>query len=186
MKIEYPQLGICGLACVLCPNYQTDAMSRCCGCKSENRIAAGCPFITCAIKQKGVEFCWECPEQSNCRKWAKHREYGKKYDSFKCYQKLEADIDLIQKIGVGEFVKVQAVREGLLKEMLCEFNEGRSKSYYCIAAAVLEIDDIRASINKAKSSSQGLSIKEKAKILHSLLDEIASEKKVFLKLRKAK
>lgn len=186
MKIEYPKIGICGLSCTLCPRYHTDAKSRCLGCKSADRMAAGCPFITCAIKKKGVEFCWDCREHLTCKKWAKHRELGKKYDSFKCYQKLEDDIALIQKIGAVQFAKVQASREQLLKEMLEEYNEGRSKSYYCIATTVLEIDDIKESLLKAKDSSQGLEIKEKAKILHSLLDEIALKRNYCLKLRKAK
>lgn len=185
VKIEYPQIGICGLSCTLCPRYHTDAKSRCLGCKSADRMAAGCPFITCAIKKKGVEFCWDCREHMTCKRWSKHREIGKKYDSFKCYQKLEDDIALIQKIGVVQFAKVQASREHLLKEMLEEYNEGRSKSYYCIATTVLEIDDIKESLLKAKDSSQGLEIKEKAKILHSLLDEIALKRNYCLKLRKA-
>ncbi len=27
MKVEYPQIGICGLTCTLCPNYHTDTES---------------------------------------------------------------------------------------------------------------------------------------------------------------
>ncbi|WP_241422576.1 hypothetical protein [Candidatus Contubernalis alkaliaceticus] len=56
MKIKYPAIGICGLSCRLCPRYNTEAKSRCLGCKSEDRMAVGCPFITCAVKKKGVEF----------------------------------------------------------------------------------------------------------------------------------
>jgi hypothetical protein len=25
-------------------------------------MAVGCPFITCAVKKKGIEFCWDCEE----------------------------------------------------------------------------------------------------------------------------
>ncbi len=184
VKIEYPKIGICGLSCALCPKYHTDAKSRCLGCKSANRMAAGCPFITCAIKKKGAEFCWDCREHMTCKRWSKHREFGKKHDTFKCYQKLEHDIAAIQKIGVVDFARVQTIREQLLKEMLKEFNEGRSKSYYCIAVTVLEVDDIRESLLKAQNSSQGLEIKEKSKILHSLLDEIAFKRSYCLKLRR--
>ncbi len=60
MEIKYPQVGICGLSCILCPMYQTDSKSKCEGCKSETRMIIGCPFITCAIKKRGIEFCWEC------------------------------------------------------------------------------------------------------------------------------
>ncbi|NLL53126.1 MAG: DUF3795 domain-containing protein [Peptococcaceae bacterium] len=79
MAIKYPKMGICGLSCQLCPMYHTDANSRCEGCKSKSRMTLGCPFITCAIKKKEVEFCWECKESPNCEKWRKHREAGAEY-----------------------------------------------------------------------------------------------------------
>ncbi len=184
MRIKYPEIGICGLSCRLCPTYHTEAKSRCLGCKSEGRIAVGCPFITCAVKKKGIEFCWECRENESCEKWRDHRKHGRKYDSFKCYQTLEKDIALIEKNGVVEFVKGQKEREQLLREMLREFNEGRSKSYFCIAATVLEIDELKEALALAKGDSIGLNMKEKSKLLHSILDEIAAKKKYFLKLRK--
>jgi hypothetical protein len=75
-------------------------------------------------------------------------------------------------------------REQLLKEMLKEFNEGRSKSYYCIAATVLEINELQEALIKAKEISASLTIKEKSKLLHSFIDEMARQKKYYLKLRK--
>ncbi len=184
MKIEYPEIGICGLSCRLCPSYHTDAKSRCLGCKSQDRISVGCPFITCAIKKKKVEFCWDCQENMSCEKWRKHREFSNQYDTFKCYQKLETDIAFIQKYGVAKFEKAQRIREQLLREMLQEFNEGRSKSYYCIAATVLEIDELKESLDKARSEAKELEIKDKSKLFHAILDEIANQKKYYLKLRK--
>jgi hypothetical protein len=184
MKIKYPEIGICGLSCRLCPMYNTEAKSRCTGCKSENRMAVGCPFITCAVKKKGIEFCWGCEENKTCEKWKNHREFGKQHDTFKCYQKLEDDISFIQKHGIIEFEKVQKTREKLLKEMVQNFNEGRSKNYYCIAVTIFEIEELKKTLTKAKKDSVGLEIKDKSKILHSVLDEIAKKKNYCLKLRK--
>ena len=184
MQIKYPEIGICGLSCRLCPMYNTQAESRCFGCKSQNRITVGCPFITCAIKKKGIEFCVDCSENKTCEKWRKHREVGKKFDSFKCYQKLEEDISFIQKKGISEFGKIQKKREYLLKEMLRDFNEGRSKSYYCIVATVLEIEELEKALSQAKKEACGLDVKGKSKAFHSILDEIAEKKGYCLKLRK--
>jgi hypothetical protein len=184
MIINYPEIGVCGLSCGLCPTYHTKTKSRCFGCKSEVRMAVGCPFITCAIKRKGIEFCWECEENERCEKWKKHREAGKRFDSFKCYQKLEDNIVFIQKNGVEEFQSVQKIREELLQEMLKNFNEGRSKSYFCIAATVLEIEELEKAVNEATAQSKESGIREKSKILHSLLSEIAVRKNLLLKLRK--
>ena len=127
MEIRYPEIGICGLSCRLCPSYHADGPSRCGGCKTESRMGAGCPFITCALKKKSVEFCWDCDEHETCEKWKKHREAGKNADSFTCYQNMEEDIAFIQKNGIEAFEQIQKTRERLLVEMLQEFNEGRSK-----------------------------------------------------------
>jgi len=184
MITKYPEIGICGLSCRLCPRYHTESKSRCGGCKSEFRMSAGCPFITCAIKKKGIEFCWQCKENETCEKWRKHRGFSKQVDSFICYQKLEDNIAFIQKNGVNEFEKLQKTRENLLKDMLQKFNEGRSKSYYCIAATVLEIEELEEALTKAKKDSTGLEIKASSKVLHSILNEIAERKNYYLKLRK--
>ncbi|SET59467.1 Protein of unknown function [Natronincola peptidivorans] len=184
MKIRYPEMGICGLACQLCPQYHTDAKSRCGGCKSESRMALGCLFITCAIKKKKIEFCWECKESHDCEKWKKHREAGTKYDSFKCYQKLEEDIDFIQEKGFEEYKRLMDIREEILKDMLDNFNEGRSKSYYCIAATVMKIEELKEALRRAKEKSHGLDMKSKAKVLRSLLEEIAKQEGYSVKLRK--
>jgi hypothetical protein len=100
MEIKYPEIGICGLSCRLCPNFQSTALSKCRVCKSPDRMTLGCSFITCAIKRIGVEFCWDCKENESCEKWKNHSNAGKIDDSFKCYQKLEDDIGFIQVNGV--------------------------------------------------------------------------------------
>lgn len=184
MQIKHPEVGICGLSCRLCPMYHTDGTSKCGGCKSEFRMAAGCPFITCAVKKKQLEFCWECPEHKSCEKWKKHRESGKQHDSFKCYQTLEDDIRFIEEKGIKEFEEVQKTREQLLVTMLREFNEGRSKRYYCIAATVFEVDELQKLIAEGMERSEGLELKEKSKLLHSLLESAAQKRSYVLKLRK--
>ena len=184
MNINHPTIGICGLSCILCPSYQTSAASRCGGCKSETRMSVGCPFITCAVKKKGVEFCWDCAEHGTCDMWRKHRDHGVTKDSFKCYQTLEHDIELILKQGVHAFEHDQLLRERLLKQMLEQFNEGRSKSYYCIAATVMTKNEFEQALEEAKQKSDGLDIKAKAKLLHSILDRIAQKRSYLLKLRK--
>jgi len=184
MHIEYPEIGVCGLSCRLCPMYNTEAESRCFGCKSPTRMAVGCPFIRCAVKRRGIEFCWGCDESETCEKWKNHREAGKVRDSFKCYQTLEADISFISRHGVSEFQKIQERRGLLLEEMLNNFNEGRSKSYYCIAATVLEPGELEEALSRAKEESGGLDIRARSKVLHRILDEIASRRGYLLKLRK--
>ena len=184
MDIRYPAMGICGLSCLLCPRYHTDGSSRCGGCKSEFRMGAGCPFITCAVKKKGIEFCWECAEYHDCERWRKHREAGRTGDSFKCYQKINEDIDFILEKGFDEYWGLQREREEILREMLRGFNEGRSKNYYCIAATVMETGELREALDKAARESEGMDSKGRSKALHAILDGIAEKKGYVLKLRK--
>lgn len=186
MQARFPTIGVCGLSCRLCPRYHIDGESRCLGCKTESRMIVGCPFITCALKKKGVEFCWECEQSDNCAKWGSHRKFSRTGDTFKCYQKLENDISLIKKNSVINFDKLQKTREAFLKEMLRDFNDGQSKNYYCIAATVLEIKELEEALIEAKKTSKRLDAKGKSKNLHAILDKIAQRKNYNLKLRKTK
>lgn len=184
MKIRYPEIGICGLSCRLCPAYHADGNNKCGGCKSEYRIQAGCPFITCAVKKRWIEFCWQCDQSDTCQKWREHRKFSQQYDTFVCYQKLEANIAFIQQYGVDSFEKTEQRKEQLLREMLRYFNEGRSKSYYCIAATIFDIPELETAIKQAKKDSDGFGIKERSKGLHTILNKIAGEKAYCLSLRK--
>ncbi len=184
MDIRYPEIGVCGLSCRLCPSYNSEADSRCGGCKSASRMAVGCPFITCGVKKRQIEYCGQCPENTACEKWRKHREASQKADSFKCYQTLESDIAFIEKNGLQAFEAQQKIREDLLKKILMGFNDGRSKSYFCIAATVMTTDELQAALEEAKAKSANLPAKEKAKLMHSILDRIARDKGYLLKLRR--
>jgi hypothetical protein len=184
MKIEYREIGICGLSCRLCPMHQTEAASKCNGCKSADRKAVGCPFIKCAINKMEVEFCWDCGKNQSCELWKRHRDSGKDHDSFKSYQKLENDINFVKEKGIAAYNEQQTIRESILIRLLNEFNEGRSKSYYCIAATVMEIEELRGSLIEAIAKSKSLNIKDKSKVMHSILDTIALKRGYLLSLRK--
>lgn len=184
MKISHVEIGVCGLSCRLCPAFYRETKSKCEGCKSEKRMGAACPFHNCAVKRKGIEFCGFCDEKATCARWRKFRETGKQHDSIVCYQKLEDNIAFIQKNGIEEFEKQQKTREKLVRSMLATFNEGRSKTLYCIAATILEIDELESVLEEARMKSKDLDIKERSEILHSLLNKIAENKNYLLKLRK--
>ncbi|HEY3373727.1 MAG TPA: DUF3795 domain-containing protein [Candidatus Aquicultor sp.] len=184
--VKYPAIGVCGLTCVLCPDHNRETESRCPGCKTEFRFGAACPILRCALKNRGVEFCWDCPKGETCEKWQNHREVSKIHDSFICYQKLEDNISFIKKCGVSAFEKVQNERAQLLKALLNEFNEGRSKSYYCIVATILDIEELKEAFAVARVKSANLDIKGKAKLMHATIDNIAQNNGYIIKLRSAK
>jgi len=184
MQLNYPNIGVCGLSCSLCPSYHIVGASRCGGCKSEGRIAAGCPFITCAVKKRHIEFCWECDENKSCERWAEHRDFGRSHDTFVCYAALERNISSIVGDGLESFIEKQSVRELLLSEMLADYNEGRSKRYYCIAATLLEPEELEIALSKVRELDHGMDKREKSKRLHTLLDAAANAHPIKLCLRK--
>ncbi len=183
-QIKYAQIGVCGLSCRLCPRYHTQGKSRCYGCKTESRMVVGCPFITCAVMRKGIEFCWDCAENESCDKWHKHRRFGRRHDTFVSYQTLDDNISFIRSNGVEALDEVQRKTEKLLKEALSDFNEGRSKTYYCVAAALLKVDEFEQAVSQARKDSATMDLKGKSLLLHSLLDETAGRERHQLKLRK--
>jgi hypothetical protein len=184
MEFKHVETGICGLSCKLCPRYHTDGSSRCGGCKSPFRMGAGCPFITCAVKKKGIELCTDCAEGETCERWARHRELSETRDSFVCYQKLRDNIGSIKQHGIGAFEEAQERRCRLLQSMLAGFHDGRSKSFYCLAATVMEPDELESAIATAGASSTGKTPKDKAKAMRGVLEGIAREKGYLLALRK--
>ncbi len=73
--------------------------------------------------------------------------------------------------------------------MLEDFNEGRSKRFYCIATALLPIKDLEQAIEESEEIIKNKTIylvdlKTKSKILKEKINEIANKKKIELKLRK--
>jgi hypothetical protein len=185
MEIRHPEVGVCGLSCRLCPHYHAAGESRCSGCKGAMRMAVGCPFITCAVKRKGIEFCWECEDSGSCERWAGHRGYGRERDTFVCYAALEDNIAAVRRNGIDEFADEQRVREALLREMLEEFNEGRSKTYYSIAVTVLDPGDVRSALDATRRETTGeADVRMRSKSLHAYLDAVASVRVLRLALRK--
>jgi hypothetical protein len=91
---------------------------------------------------------------------------------------------IIQKNGMEGFEKQQKAIEKLLRSMLSEFNDGRSKTFYCIAATIPEIDELESVLKEARLKSVGFDLEAKAEIMHSLLNRIAENKNYILKLRK--
>ena len=97
-------------------------------------------------------------------------------DSFVCYQKLQDNIQFINRTASGRSKRMQEKRCKLLEEMLAGYDDGRSKSFYCIAATVFEIAELEQALASADASSAGMPIKEKARVMRRVLESIAKEK----------
>jgi hypothetical protein len=74
----------------------------------------------------------------------------------------------------------QRRRIKLLEKMIAGFDDGRSRSYYCRAAALLDPagleSSLSAAVRKVKADHvQPNDLKAKAKILRGILDDLAAK-----------
>ena len=186
----YPTVGCCGLDCGLCPRYYTVGTSRCPGCCGPDfsNKHPSCSYITCCVKKKNLEVCALC-EEFSCSKFEPWLVGGGEYNSFLSHKKAYPNLISIRKHGIEKFVEEQRKRIRLLETMLKEFDDGRSKSFYCIASTLLPIVDLETSLNKAKEKTRLDKIKQddirgRTKTLKSFLEDFAARERIDLKLRK--
>ncbi|MHC3129025.1 MAG: hypothetical protein IBV52_03000 [Candidatus Bathyarchaeota archaeon] len=116
-------------------------------------------------------------------------ENGGEYDSFLTQKKAKSNLDFIRTYGVERFIEQQRKPIELLEKMLKNFNDGRSKSFYCIATTLLPITDLETSLEKTKQVLNEGKInlddtKIKSRILKEFLRDSATRNEVELRLRK--
>ena len=187
---NYPTVGCCGLDCGLCPRYYTIGSSRCPGCCGPDFFNKhpSCSYITCCVKKKGLEVCAQCGEFP-CSKFESCLENGGEYDSFLTHKKAKPNLDFIRTYGLERFIGQQRKRVELLEKMLNHFDDGRSKSFYCIATTLLPIADLETSLEKTEQRLKADKIdlddsRIKSKVLKDFLNESAARNEVELRLRK--
>lgn len=187
---NYPTIGCCGLDCGLCPRYYTVGSSKCPGCCGPDFFNKhpSCSYITCCVKKKRLEVCAQCSEFP-CSKFESWLENGGEYDSFLTHKKAKPNLDFIRTHGLERFIGQQRKRVELLEKMLKDFDDGRSKSFYCIATTLLPIADLETSLEKTEQKLKADKIslddtKIKSKILKEFLNESAARNEVELRLRK--
>jgi len=186
----YPTIACCGLDCGLCPRYYTVGSSRCPGCCGPDFFNKhpSCSYITCCVKKKNLEVCAQCDEFP-CSKFDSSIIEGGEYDSFITYKKAYHNLNFIREHSVEKFIEQQRERIKLLRIMLNNYDDGRSKSFYCIAATLLPIKDLEKSLDETKQklgadNIEWNDIKTKAKILKGFLKDLATREGIELKLRK--
>jgi hypothetical protein len=91
----------------------------------------------------------------------------------------------VKEHGIARFVEQQRRRIRLLESMLAGFDDGRSRSFYCRAAALLEPKGMEGALRKAEREINGTGFpsqdaKARARLLRALLNERASREGVEL------
>jgi hypothetical protein len=176
-------VGVCGLDCGLCPRTHTAGGSRCPGCCGPGfwEKHPSCGVITCCVRKRNHETCADCDEFP-C---ARFRDAGR-VDSFVTYRNVLSTLRFIRARGLAAYVEKQKPRLEILEKMLAGYDDGRSKSFYCLAAALLPLEGLAACLKEASSApppGEGENRKLLAKALTRRLHDLAAAEKVDLRLR---
>ena len=122
------------------------------------------------MKKHRFESCTECSEIFNCPIFLRRKvvEWIPAADNLR----------QIKEVGLETWLREQKERQALLEELLQNYNEGRSMSFYCKVCARMSIDLINEAIKEAKEKLAGEKVdnsdmKSKARILRAVIKDIA-------------
>lgn len=87
-------------------------------------------------------------------------------------------MNFIKEYGIEKFIEQQEKRIKILETMIADFDDGRSRSFFCKAATFLELTSLKSSLDKAtqKIKTDNINpndLKNKAKILKEILNELS-------------
>ncbi|NCB42626.1 MAG: DUF3795 domain-containing protein [Clostridia bacterium] len=181
-KRKIPAFSLCGLNCSLCPRFHTDGPSKCPGCGGEDFSLKhpSCAVVTCNKKHDNVEFCFECNAYP-CKKYSEPSAV----DSFISYRNVLKDIE-DAKYDLGEYLNVLKLKQEILEELIANYNDGKSKGFYCIAVNLLSLQVLNEIAKDIKGAVEieKINAKERAKRVTSMMKDRASEMGIELTLRK--
>lgn len=170
------EFSLCGLACNLCVMYLG---KYCPGCGNGNQ---SCRLKRCAIDHGKLEFCNQCHEFP-CYKYEGRDEY----DSFITIRNRYKDFEQLSELGETVFITKLKQKANILKYLLDNYNDGRKKTFYCLAVNLLDLKDLQIvmeQIDEVILESDSLKIKA-AKCV-DCFNEMAKQRNIVLKLNKKK
>ena len=142
---QTPAFSLCGLNCCLCPKHRTTGDSRCPGCGGEDFHIKHptCGIISCSLRHDGVAYCFQCGEYP-CQRYT--RENDK--DSFISYLHVPHDMDQADQMGLDHYLQQLSKKSGILDILLEKWDNGRLKSFYCLAVNLLPLDDLDSAMGE--------------------------------------
>lgn len=188
--------SLCGLNCGLC-TMRIDGYCPGCGGGEGNQ---SCRIAKCSLKRNSenrnsennkrekdgpgrekIDYCHQCPEFP-CEKY----ETIDEYDSFITHRNRRSDLDKHRNIGKEAYREEQRRKTEILGELLENYNDGRRKSFFCLAVNLLELDELQAVMDQVKAGPElaNQTIKERAACVVKLLQGAADGRGIVLKLNK--
>ena len=173
---DHLQFSQCGLNCLLCP---MNLGKYCPGCGGGEGNQS-CAIARCAVEQGVGEFCTRCG-RFPCERYEKAREY----DSFLPHSRMIRDLRQAEELGLEVYITQLEERRAILDRLLAGYNDGRRKSFYCLAVYLLEPDSLRRAFDEIQRTVPAdIPVKEKAITVVGVLKKAAETDGVTLKLNK--
>ena len=176
-KRDHLLFSLCGLNCGLCPMH-LDHYCPGCGGGEGNQ---SCAIARCSLHHGGLEYCYLCDEYP-CEKYADIELF----DSFVTHRNQIKDLEKAKNIGIDAYLIELTEKMEILNYLLDNYNDGRRKSFFCIAVNLLELQDVKAVVEQIETETKSAdhTPKEKATLATALLNAMAEEQNIVLKLNK--
>ena len=177
-------IGCCGIDCGLCPRFHTNGNSACPGCGGLNfrEKHPSCGFLTCCASKKSHEVCSFC-EEYPCKRFDAEKEG---YDSFVTHRKVFENLEFIKSNGIEQFTENQKMRISILNDLFNKYDDGRSKSFYCLACALLPAENLLEIRRYILNLPVGIEPRESSRLIKDVMTKMADPMNIELKLRNKK
>lgn len=169
--------SLCGLNCGLCPMFLG---KYCGGCGNGSQ---SCAIAKCSMEHGNIEYCFEC-KCYPCEKYLHIDDF----DSFITHKKRKCDLEKAQRIGIDKYNLEQKEKMQILDYLLSNYNDGRRKTFFCVAANLLELSEIQEAVKQIEENSElaALSVKERSLYVVNVFQGIADKRGLSLKLNRKK
>lgn len=176
----YALFSACGLNCGLCPRYQMNGKSKCPGCAGKDFLTVhpSCGVLSCS-QRRGLEYCFQC-EEYPCKKY----DNADLWDSFITHKKQFNDMEKA-KININDYKLELDKKVEILENLIANYDDGRTKSFYCIAVNLLDLKDIIYVLKQIEDETKPNDTKkQKAAIAVQHFNCLAKKHNIELELRK--
>ena len=174
---ENQLFSLCGLNCGLCPMLLGD---YCGGCGNGNQ---SCKIAKCSLEHSKVEYCYECKKYP-CDKY----QHMGEYDSFITHRRRKADLNKAQSIGIEQYNLEQKEKIQILARLLSDYNDGRRKTFFCVAVNLLELSELKEVMAQIEANDElsSMPLKEQCSFVVGVFQKLAAARNIELKLIKKK
>lgn len=176
-KRENLLFSLCGLNCGLCTMH-LDHYCPGCGGGEGNQ---SCPIAKCSLEHGGVQCCVSCTEFP-CPKY----NFAEEYEVIITSRNRKKDLEKYREIGEAAYCSEQIEKAKLLNFLLENCNDGRRKSFFCLAVNLLELEEVRSAVEEisCKMQEEALALKEIAAFSAQIFQKRADPHGIVLKLNR--